>query len=75
MLLRAIECATPALVSNYGWLEKMSKTFDGIYSFEDEQDFFNKIREIEAIILNYQQKNENDFSTQNSIDSFLSAWI
>jgi hypothetical protein len=75
ILLRAIACNRPALVSNYGWLEKMSKNFEGIYSFTSQEDFMDKIQDIEKIILNNRQKIETECYTKDSIDNFLSAWI
>lgn len=76
MLLRTMACNRPALVSKYGWLEKMSEKFDSIYSFEEEQDFFNQIQNIENIVLNYDYDKifENNY-TKNSIEGFINSWI
>ncbi|MEB3122099.1 MAG: glycosyltransferase [Snowella sp.] len=73
MLLRAMSCNTPALVSKYGWFEKMSEKLDSVYSFEGEQDFVHQIQNIENIILN----NHKDFAshyTEQSIKDFIDSW-
>jgi hypothetical protein len=74
MLLRAMACNRPALVSKYGWLEKMAEKFDSIYSFEGERDFIDQIENIENIIFN----NHKEFAkhyTEKSIEDFINAWI
>lgn len=73
MLLRAMACHRPALVTKYGWLEKMSEKYDGIHSFEGEQDFLDKINDVESIIDN--NKNTKHNAINNSIQDFISAWI
>jgi hypothetical protein len=74
MLLRAMACKTPALVSKYGWLEKMAEKFDSIYLFEGEQDFVNQVQNLENIILNNHKNFANDYANK-SIEGFINSWI
>jgi glycosyltransferase involved in cell wall biosynthesis len=74
MLLRAMACNRPVLVSRYGWLEKMAEKFDSIYSFEGEQDFIDQIENLEDIIFNNHKEFAKNY-TEKSIEDFINAWI
>jgi glycosyltransferase involved in cell wall biosynthesis len=78
MLLRAMACNRPALVSKYGWLEKMAEKFDSIYSFEGEEDFIHQIKNIEDMTFNNHNYNNKEFAkyyTEKSIEDFINSWI